>query len=252
MINFKDKLIVVTGASQGIGRETSILLDRLGAKLILIARSEEGMKETIGLMGGTDTKHCIIPFDLNESEKVISLCKEITKKYGKIDGLAYCAGITQYVPTRFTKIEDFEKIMRVNTLSFHEMIKGLSIRGSFNERTSFVGCSSCSSFVGHKAHSFYSASKSALDSMVRCLAKELAPKGIRVNAVAPGRIKTPMGENVDKKIVSETSHEVFVDRQYLGYGEPEDVANAIAFLLSEASKFITGVSLPVDGGYTSN
>ncbi len=254
MIDFTGKQIIVTGASQGIGRATAVLLSRYGAKVILIARSKEGLEETLRLMESPEnSNHSLLPFDLSNPERIGCLCEDIKKTFGKVDGMAYCAGITQYVPIRFSNIEDFEDIMHVNTLSFYEMIKCLSKKGYYEEGTSFVGCSSVAAIFGQKAHSFYAASKGAMDSMTRCIAKELAPKNIRINLVAPGRIKTPMVINMQKmNIESVHDNESFFERQYLGLGEPEDVANAILFLLSPASKFITGVTLPVDGGYSSN
>ena len=251
LVNLKDKKIIVTGASSGIGRAIAILLSKLEAQVILVARSEERLKETIQMMEGEG--HRYYAFDLQEINKIETFMKAILKENGPVDGFVYSAGIAGTRPLKMTKPDKILEVLSVNTLSFIEMVRGLSKKGNYNEGMSIVAISSVSSVQGNKSKVSYCASKGALDAAVRAMAKELASVGIRANTVNPGLIKTGLLEQIEERASGESEDFAsIISRQYLGIGRPEDVANLACFLLSDAARFITGTSIMVDGGRTSS
>jgi NAD(P)-dependent dehydrogenase (short-subunit alcohol dehydrogenase family) len=252
MINPMDltgRKILVTGASSGIGRATAIHLSRLGARVIMVARNEEKLKDTLTSMEGEG--HSLYPYDLKNIENIESFLEGIISIEGKLNGLVHCAGVGDMRPLQMTKFDFIHGVMLINFYAFVELVRVAAKKKNHAENASFVAVSSVASLKGDKSKTAYCASKGALDSAVRTIAKELAAKKIRVNTVLPGFLKTDMydlyiinaGEAaVDKNV---TTH------QYMGLGQPLDAANAIAFLLSDASAFITGTGLIVDGGYLS-
>lgn len=252
MINLVDltgKRIIITGASQGIGQGTAILLSKLGAKLVLIARNEEKLKATLQMLDGDGHGYQFLDLgNLNEIEPCV---KNIVNKYGSVDGLVYAAGIGKSRPLQLFKPNIVEEILKVNLMGFIEFTRCITKKKRFNEGMRIVAISSIAAFQGDKTHTIYSASKAGLDGAVRCLAKELSEKGICINTVAPAFIKTAMYDGFIKNNGQEAVNRI-IERQYLGLGAITDVANSIAFLMSDAAKFITGVCLPVDGGATSN
>lgn len=246
LVDLTGKKIVLTGASQGIGRDTAVMLSKLGAKMMLIARNEAKLQETISMLEGEGHKYYLL--DINELEKIEACVKNIVDDVGAVDGLVYAAGINNDRPLQLFKPGVVSNVLNVNLCGFIEIIRCLTKKKNFNPGMRIVGISSTSAIKGTKAHVAYSASKAGMDGAVRCLARELSEKGICVNTVAPGMIRTDMYY----KYLEVNSNRGLLSRQYLGIGESQDVAAAIAFLLSESSRFITGICLPVDGGLTTN
>ena len=152
-------------------------------------------------------------------------------------------------PINLIKPSHSNQILTTNVTSFLEMVRIITKKNHFNPGLSIVSISSISSTVGGSGVTVYAASKAAIDAAIRCLAKELHKKGIRINSVISGQINTEAYKNLMNSKTEKIDQ--VLDRQYLGLGEPEDVANVILFLLSEKSKFITGSSVPVDGGFLS-
>lgn len=253
MINLVDltgKKIIVAGASSGIGKQTAILLSQLGAELVLVARRGDLLADTVSLLDGQE--HTYYEFDLNLTNNIESLVKKIVIERGKIDGLAYVAGIGKSVPLPQFAPQKVEDIFRINYFGFIELVRQLTKRGRYNPGMRIVGVSSIASVCGDPAHTAYSGSKAAMDGSIRCLAKELAPKGIAINSVAPAMINTELFAGFNQKYGENSESGTYLlQRQYLGIGEPIDIANSIAFLISDTARFITGTCLFVDGGYTS-
>ena len=240
--SLEGKTILVTGASSGIGRSTAIECSKAGAKVVLTARNEARLKETLSMLTGEG--HSYIVADLANEEQMDRLVAEMPI----IDGLVNNAGfnVMQLVP--FIKDEDLTKVMRVNLeapiLLTHKVVKKKKIakESSIVFTSSIAGKGVCSA-----GNSLYSASKGGLTAFMKNAALELASKKIRCNAVLPGMVETPLKEG--KSNITEEQWEI--NRQLYPlkrFGNPEDVAYAIIYLLSDASAWMTGSELVIDGG----
>lgn len=252
MINPMDltgKHILITGGSQGIGRETAIHTSRLGAKVSIIARNEEKLKETLNMLEGDG--HSSYLFDLKKIESIEELVQNIVLQNGLFNGFVHCAGITSMRPLSLTKYEYLHDMMLINFYSFVELVRCLSKKKNSMDGSSFIGISSVASPSGNKSKTAYGATKSAMDGAVKSMAKELEIRKIRVNSVIPGWVATEMFSKYIEEQGENPNSKVMLTRQYLGVIEPVSIANAIAYLLSDASGFITGTGLVVDGGYLS-
>lgn len=249
MINPMDlsgKRILVTGASSGIGKAVAIKLSELGAEVIIIARSEDKLKQTISELSGDN--HSFYSFDLKNVNEIEHLVKKIVSDTGKLDGLVHCAGIATMCPLKMTTYDFLHDMMLINFYAFVELVRVYSHKKHCNGG-SIVVMSSVASKSGDKSKTAYCASKAAVDGAIRTMAKELAVKKIRINSIVAGFIKTDMYEQYLDCTSEETIDKVVFNRQFMGLGETGDVADAIAYLLSDAAKFITGTGMVVDGGY---
>ena len=237
------KRILVTGASSGIGRECAIRASQLGASVVVTGRREGALRETVGKCVSRD--HLIVAGDITSEDFI----RELADKCGKLDGLVHAAGVAPMCPVSMVAHESVEPAMRTNYYSFLELMKYFSKRKYRNPKLSVVAISSVSAKVGWCGGSVYCGSKGALSASVRALSIELASKGVRVNAVCPSNIRTPLYEAGASDMNDEASLMELLKKQPLGLGEPDQVAWPVCFLLSDAASFITGVNLPVDGGY---
>lgn len=244
LVDLSGKRILITGASSGIGRACAILISQLGASVVLTGRRIEALDETLRQMEHQKC-HIIYPCDICDSAAVI----ELVKQGGKIDGLVHAAGIGPMCPIGFIDEEHVQSVMKTNYFAFLDLMKHYSKAKNRSAWLSVVAISSVSALAGWAGGVVYCGSKGALGASVRALAMELAPKGVRVNAICPSNIKTPMYDAGAADMNSEDQLLALEDRQPLGLGLPEQVASVVAFLLSDAASFITGVNLPVDGGY---
>ena len=250
-IDLTGKRILIVGASSGIGKQTAIALSKVGAHLSLVARREDKLKETIALLEGEG--HDYYCADVSVASEIDLLFKNIIAKNGALDGFVYSAGISLSLPLQMFKPEKLQSIFDINFFAFIECVRQATKKGRFNKGMRIVGVSSIASMKGDKTHLGYCASKAAMDAAVRCVAKEVASKGICINTVAPGLTATSMYENFASNIGEDSSSmKVLMERQYLGVVDPLKVAQTIVFLLSPAAEFITGIALPVDGGMTTN
>lgn len=246
------KHVLITGGTSGIGRQTAIMLSELGARVSIIGRREEALRETMSMLKGEG--HSFHVADLSQIEALEELVVGIVKETGPFDGYVHSAGVVKNLPVMNYKYERLHSIMLVNFYSYFEIVRILSKKGRFNPGMSIVGVSSIAATHGASAQAAYGASKAAMDGATRCLAKELSEKGIRLNTVQPAATETAMyAEYMALKASMKDTQTVMQanPRQYLGMNAPSDVANAIIFLLSPASRKITGVALPVDGGYAA-
>lgn len=240
------KTILVTGASSGIGKETSIQLSKLGAKLAIIARNEDNLKKTLALLEGLG--HAYYSFDLTEINSIESLINTIVSEQGAFSGFVHCAGIGKARPLSLLKSNDMLDIMSINLFSFIELTRCITKKKSFTQGGSIVGISSISSIKGYKSKIGYNASKASMDSAIRCMALELSNKKIRVNSVMPGWVATEMFDRYLDRSANSIEENENINRQILGLIDPLEVANVVAFLLSDATKTITGTSILIDGG----
>ncbi len=247
-MSLADRSILVTGASSGIGKETAITLSELGARLILTGRSEERLKETLNSLAGRC--HTVEPFDLSAADNIVPWIKRIANKNGPLHGLVHSAGAQFTRPLKITTLENLEELFRINVSAAYCLAKGFRQKGVNAGGGSIVLLSSVMGFLGQAGISAYSSSKGALIPMAKSLALELARERIRVNCVAPAVIKTAMTEKLTKDLTPDQISSIAAMHP-LGIGEPRDVANAIAFLLSDSSRWITGTTLVVDGGYSA-
>ncbi len=252
MTDFGNKTILVVGASSGIGEETARTLAKNGAKVVLVARREDKLKKVCeSIDPGLSSYYA---GDVREIDNIDALVDRIVKEQGKLDGMVYVAGTTDAdVPLKFLTYEKHLNTFNINYFGFVEFVRQTTKRGRYNPGMRIVAISSTAAIIGSKAHLAYSASKAAIDSAVRCLARELGEKGICLNTVAPSMIHTDMyNAYLENNGLPADSEAGVSERQYLGIGKPADVANAITFLMSEEARFITGIMLPVDGGFSTS
>lgn len=242
MISFtKEDVFIVTGASSGIGRETALLLNQLGASVVAIARNEERLIAMKSACKNPENMHIEIKDLTVDIEKLPQYVKELKNKYGKFQGMAYCAGIAELAPLQIVELEKMRKIFDINYFAPIFMMKGFADRrNNTGDRASIVVISSISGLKSDKGHTSYSGSKAAIAASCKCIARELANSNVRVNCVSPSDVKTPLTAH---KIEEENSKYPF------GCGEAEDVANMIIFLLSKKSKWITTQNFVIDCGY---
>jgi NAD(P)-dependent dehydrogenase (short-subunit alcohol dehydrogenase family) len=244
-LSLQGKTILVTGASSGIGRETAILLSELDAKVIIGGRDVKRLEETRELLYGSG--HRVESFDLAAAESIPGWIKQIAVETGPLHGLVHSAGIQHTIPLRVLTATKTEELMHTNFTSAVMLVKGFRQKDCCVKGSSIVLLSSVAGLKGKPALSVYSASKAALIGFGRAAAMELAVEGIRLNCVAPAYIKTEM---VQEQFTAEQL-EALGRMHPLGIGNPRDVANAIAFLLADTGRWITGTTLVVDGGYTA-
>ena len=249
VFSLQNKVILITGASSGIGRSCAIECSKNGADLILMGRNEVELAKTCAQLQGT-TKVQIINADFKNKENLEELISKKVLLLGKISGFIHCAGIEKTIPLKKQTTEVFNAIFDVNVLAGFEMAKILSLKKYKTDQSSFIFISSVAGLVGEVGKIIYSASKGAVISGARSMAMELARSGIRVNSISPAMVKTPILEALFDGIGEDAAQEI-IRKHPLGIGEPKDVANACVFLLSEGSKWITGTNLVVDGGYSA-
>ena len=243
--DFSGKRYIVAGASSGIGRATAVMLSEQGAEVCLLGRNNIKIEETLSLMDGSG--HKIYIKDFSETGGFKEIYDDIISDGHKIDGLVYTAGIAKILPVGMLSKSSMDESMTTNLYSFVEMASLLS-KKKYHDTASIVGVSSISALYPQKCQGVYVASKSAMNSIVMSMAIELAEKNIRINTVMPSSTNTPMlREAFEGK--SDDEIERLTNKQVLGLVEPEDVASVILFLLSDASKKVTGRSLYADAGY---
>ena len=245
--SLQNKKILITGASSGIGRATAIECSKMGATVIITGRNEERLQETFSQLEGVGHKK--ITADLAVTDEIDKLIEAIDP----LDGLVNNAGIGgRLTPIKFIKEEEIEKTLRVNTIAPVLLTKKIYRKNKFNKKASIVFTSSVAgNLCITPGNTVYGMSKSALNTFMEFSALEMGrAKGIRCNCVNPGRIETPLIEN---SILSEEDRKKDIEKYLLKrYGRPEEVAYGIIYLLSDASGFLTGTSLVIDGGLTAN
>ncbi len=247
-MSLKEKRFLVTGAASGLGKAASILLSRLGARLILVDINEPGLRDTATLCV-SDT--ALLPLDLTDTKSIKQAIVEAAEKYGKLNGLVHLAGRSYVAPLKSMNIKTTEDVFALNAMAALELVKAFIHRNVCSEDgNSIVLISSVYGHVGSAANVGYAMSKSALHGITKSLAIELAPKKIRVNCIAPGFIQTNMLDGISASFDPEY-HSRISGLHPLGLGNASDIANSVAFLLSDMSSWITGSIMNVDGGFTA-
>ena len=234
------KTILITGASSGIGKSTAIACSEMGATVIITGRNEERLTETFSQLAGEGHQQIIA--DLNNEEEIVRLIDSIPP----LDGCVSNAGVGRKDPIAFIKRENLLSVLETNTIAPVLLIRYLSKKKKLNKNASIVFMESISGVYSvDVGNSIYSISKSALDGFMRNAAIELAPKGIRVNGICPGMVDTPINSNYTE----EQRNADLTNYPLKRYGKPEEMAYAAIYLLSDASSWVTGMRLRIDGGY---
>ena len=235
------KIILVTGASSGIGRQAAIDISEHGATLIIAGRNQQRLEETFAKLA--PGKHEILQFDLTDYKQTA----EIALKVPLLDGVVHSAGITGHLPCKFIGIDDIQQYLSINYSAPVLLTSALLRKKKLAEKASIVFLSSIATHYPYFGGALYASSKAALEAYSKVLALEVAPKGMRSNCISPSFVQTAMVEEVGKTISNEVLDK-FEKMMPLGFGEPSDVSNAILFLLSDASKWITGTNMVLGGG----
>lgn len=241
IFSLKEKKVLVTGASSGIGKSISIEASRHGAKVVLLGRDETRLRETNSQLFGD--KHSYLVGDLTVDENLCS----IVSKIEPLDGIVFSAGINDKSLIKSITREKIEKMFNINIFSPILFTKELIKQKKINKEASIVMISSISSHYATISNSLYAASKGALESFIKVLALELSSKKIRVNGIRPGMVETPLL----KSYSFQEELDAFKAEFPLGrFGTPEEIAYSVVYLLSDATKWMTGTIFNIDGGIT--
>lgn len=240
--SLEGKTILITGASSGIGRCTAIECSKMGATLMITGRNEERLAETYGCLEGEG--HLRFAFDLTQEEAIRSLAESVPA----LDGVFFCAGVTDTTLIKFLNKEKIDRVFDINLVAPMLLTKALVQKKKINKMASLVYMSSMGAEEVTLGLGIYAASKSGLNAMVRAVANELSARKIRANSIMPMMVKTELVDHITT--ISKEELEKDEAKYPLGYGTPQDVAYAAIYLLSDASKWITGSFVKMDGGST--
>jgi NAD(P)-dependent dehydrogenase (short-subunit alcohol dehydrogenase family) len=243
------KRIIVTGASSGLGLACARMIAGQGGQVVLMARNPQRLQSAIQTLSGAG--HAALPLDVTDSEAAQTALGELAA-VRKIDGLVCCAGIKITVPLRAMSSEQYANIFAINVTASLEMARIVTRKNIMSGNgASIVFLSSVMGLCGQAGLTAYAASKGALISAARAMAVELAAKKVRVNCVSPGHVlNTGMSDEISS-VLSEEQQKEIAQAYPLGLGQPEDVAGAVAFLLSDAARWMTGSNVVLDGGYSA-
>lgn len=245
---FNDKIFIVTGASSGIGRGVAQAIAELGGRVIALGRNQDRLNDTLDQLDGSG--HLSLSGDMSSADAAFELVKTARGLvHTGVDGIFHSAGIASVKPVRMTKAKHIEDIMGASLLGALGLARAAAARGFFNDGGGSIAfMSSVAGERGQVGMSAYGASRSAISGLVKSLAFELSPKQIRVNSITAGAVETEMHDQISRGM-DENSITDYRNKHLLGFGTPQDIANAAIFLLSPASRWVTGSSMLVDGGY---
>jgi NAD(P)-dependent dehydrogenase (short-subunit alcohol dehydrogenase family) len=246
--SLETKTILVTGASSGIGRQCAIDCSKMGAKIIAVARNESRLDETLSKCDGGNHRKVVL--DLTDFSTLSSVVKDLIADVGPLSGVVNCAGISRTELLRQQNYDKLNYLFQSNVYSSLLLTKEICKKHYYDETgASIIFLSSVVSLIGSAGKVVYAMTKGSLVSAARSLAVEYARKNIRFNAISPGVIETPINKNQpylsdpDLRAKTESHH-------LLGLGQTTDISNAVIYLLSDASRWVTGQNLIVDGGYS--
>lgn len=244
----KNKVAIITGGTRGIGFSTVRTFLKNGAKVALLGSKEETVNKAVNELKNENDSYEVIGFypNLTNELEIKNMFESVKEKFGKIDIVVNNAGISSKTPLINYTIEEYDKICDLNIKSVFVMSK-ISIPFLSETKGNIINTSSMVSIYGQPSGVMYPASKFAVNGITKSLARELAPMGIRVNAVAPGITETDMVKSLPKELIEPLIKTIPLGR----IGKPEDVSNAILFLASDLASYITGEILSVDGAARS-
>jgi len=250
------KVAIVTGAASGIGRAAAILFAKEGAKVVVVDINDKGGKETVQIIKKEGNQSLFVYADVSKESDVKNMVKTVKEAYSKIDILVNNAGIVLVKPIVETTEHDFEKVVNANYKSIFLCTK--HVIPNMKKGGTIVNVASISGHVGQINHAVYGGTKGAIIALTRALAWELAPLGIRVNSISPGSVETPMllGDvEIEAKRLGVSIEKIRKKRSDVGalrrWAYPEEIAEAILYLVSDKSSYITGTDLLVDGGWAA-
>lgn len=238
--SLENKIILVTGATSGIGRQIVDSIISMKGKVIAVGRNERILAE---IHKANPNEITPIVCDLTSNESLIKLIQNCPK----IDGFVNSAGILKSQPIRYLSREKIDETFNLNFYAIVELLSLLDKEKKLNKKASIVFISSIAAQYPRKGGASYSASKAAIEALMKVTAMEYAHRGIRANAIAPAMVNTAMYEEA-KELASHEIMDAHIQQYPLGIGQPEDIANAAIYLLSDASKWMTGTTMILDGG----
>jgi NAD(P)-dependent dehydrogenase (short-subunit alcohol dehydrogenase family) len=244
-----ERRFLVTGASSGIGANAAHALSALGAKVILFGRDDSRLKAVLGRLDGEG--HASYSFDLSAADEIPDLLLNIARQHGPLNGFLHAAGISTVRSIGVFKPSSFDATFSASVRAGLALARGFCQKGvqSADGWSSLCFMSSVSAVRGQSGLSVYAASKGAIEALTRSLAVELADRRVRVNSVLAGAIVTEMHSRLTNNLPDQAIKD-YESRHLLGFGSPTDISNAAIYLLSDVSRWVTGTSLVVDGGYT--
>jgi 3-oxoacyl-[acyl-carrier protein] reductase len=244
MFSLKNKVAVVTGASQGIGRETALALAEAGAKVVVAARNEEKLAALVSEIAAPGGEALALKMDVADAEQVKAGFKQVIEKFGRLDILVNNAAVTRDGLAMRMKKEDWDAVLQTNLTGAHWCIQQ-ALPAMMKARAGrIINISSIVAQMGNAGQANYVAAKAGLIGLTKAIAIEIASRGITVNAVAPGFIETPMTDVLSDKVKEELRVRIPLGRM----GSARDVASAIVFLASDEAGYITGHVVNVNGG----
>lgn len=250
LFSLDGKVAIVTGASRGIGRAAAIGLAGAGANVAVAARSKPDLETLAKEIDSLGRKCVVAPTDVTERDSIQALMDKTIDELGALDVLVNNAGGTRFMsPVVGLRPEGWTKTMRLNLDSVFHATQIAAQKMVDSGGGSIIQIASVAGIVGSQSLSYYSAAKGGVRLFTQAVAKELAGSGVRVNSIAPGWVATDLNANLRE---DEGSDRVVLDMIPMGrWGQPEDIVGAIVFLASEASSFVTGTTIVVDGGQTA-
>lgn len=237
-----NKTILITGASSGIGKQAAISMSEMGANVVITGRDQKRLNETFQLLKGKNNSQ--FSADLLVQEEL----KNMVEQLPQLDGVFNCAGIVKPFPIKFISAEVLDEVFKINFNAQVLLMAQLTRQKKINKNASIVFSSSIAAAHPYKGGALYSSSKAALETYSKVIGLEFSNLGIRSNCIASAMVKTPMFDTAEHQGTKERMDE-HIKKYPLGVGMPSDVTNAAIFLLSDASRWMTGQTITLDGGF---